>query len=41
MVGLLGYVVTTTVDSAVSLDRAPNLVNATAAPGVVIRHYLR
>jgi signal transduction histidine kinase len=32
MVGLLGYVVTTTVDSAVSLDRAPNLVNATAIP---------
>ncbi|HMI23821.1 MAG TPA: nitrate- and nitrite sensing domain-containing protein, partial [Streptosporangiaceae bacterium] len=32
MVGLLGYVVTTTVDSAVSLDRAPNLVNATAVP---------
>ena len=32
MVGLLGYVVTTTVNSAVSLDRAPNLVNATAVP---------
>ena len=32
MVGLLGYVVTTTVDSAISLDRAPNLVNATAVP---------
>ncbi len=32
MVGLLGYVVTTTVDNAVSLDRAPNLVNATAVP---------
>ena len=28
MVGLLAYVVTTTVSSAVSLDRAPNLVNA-------------
>ena len=32
MVGLLAYVVTTTVDNAVSLDRAPNLVNATAVP---------
>src|ERR1700730_11791704 len=32
MLGLLGYVVTTTVDNAVSLDRAPNLVNATAVP---------
>jgi len=32
MVGLLGYVVTTTVDVAISLDRAPNLVNATAVP---------
>ena len=32
MVGLLGYVVTTTVNNAVSLDRAPNLVNATAVP---------
>ena len=32
MLGLLGYVVTTTVYNAVSLDRAPNLVNATAVP---------
>src|ERR1700751_3174216 len=32
MVGLLAYVVTTTVSNAVSLDRAPNLVNATAIP---------
>ena len=32
MVGLLAYVVTTTVNNAVSLDRAPNLVNATAVP---------
>ena len=33
MVGLLAYVVTTTVYNAVSLDRAPNLVNATADTG--------
>ncbi len=32
MVGLLAYVVTTTVNNAISLDRAPNLVNATAVP---------
>src|ERR1700757_2954804 len=32
MAGLLAYVVTTTVSNAVSLDRAPNLVNATAIP---------
>jgi signal transduction histidine kinase len=41
MVGLLAYVVTTTVYNAVSLDRAPNLVNATAIPaanfGVVVQ----
>src|SRR5215475_4653728 len=32
MVGLLAYVVTTTVDNAISLDRVPNLVNETAIP---------
>ena len=32
MVGLLAYLVTTSVDNAISLDRAPNLVNATALP---------
>jgi signal transduction histidine kinase len=32
MIGLLAYVVTTTVNNAISLDRAPNLVNATAIP---------
>ena len=41
MVGLLAYVVTTTVYNAISLDRAPNLVNATAIPaanfGVVVQ----
>src|SRR5690349_2337611 len=40
MVGLLGYVVTTTVDSAVSLDRAPNLVNATAVPAAKFGTYV-
>ncbi len=34
MVGLLTYVVATTVNNAISLDRAPNLVNATAVPAV-------
>ncbi len=34
LVGLIGYVVTTAVTNAVSLDRAPNLVNATAVPAV-------
>jgi signal transduction histidine kinase len=32
MVGLVAYLVTTSVDNAVSLDRAPSLVNATAIP---------
>ena len=32
MVGLLAYVVGTTIDNAVSLDRAPNLIYATAVP---------
>jgi len=40
MVGLLGYVVTTTVDSAISLDRAPNLVNATAVPAAKFGTYV-
>ena len=40
MVGLLAYVVTTTVYNAVSLDRAPNLVNATAVPAAKFGTYV-
>jgi signal transduction histidine kinase len=40
MVGLLAYVVTTTVSNAVSLDRAPNLVNATAVPAAKFGTYV-
>ena len=32
LVGLLAYVAGTTINSAISVDRAPNLVNATAIP---------
>ena len=41
MVGLLAYVVSTTVYSAVSLDRAPNLVNATAIPAAKFGTYVQ
>ena len=34
MVGLLAYVAGTTVNNAISLDRAPNLINATSLPAV-------
>ena len=40
MAGLLAYVVTTTVSNAVSLDRAPNLVNATAVPAAKFGTYV-
>ena len=40
MAGLLAYVVTTTVYNAVSLDRAPNLVNATAVPAAKFGTYV-
>jgi signal transduction histidine kinase len=40
MAGLLAYVVTTTVSNAVSLDRAPNLVNATAIPAAKFGTYV-
>ena len=40
MVGLLAYVVTTTVNNAVSLDRAPNLINATAVPAAKFGTYV-
>ena len=32
MVGLLAYVAGTTVNNAINLDRAPNLINATSLP---------
>ena len=32
MVGLLAYVASTTVNNAINLDRAPNLINATSLP---------
>jgi hypothetical protein len=41
MIGLLGYVVTTTVNNAVSLDRAPNLVNATAVPAAKFGNFVQ
>src|SRR5579875_2495051 len=40
MVGLLAYVVTTTVNNAISLDRAPNLVNATGIPAAIFGKYI-
>ena len=40
MVGLLAYVVTTTVYNAISLDRAPNLINATAVPAAKFGTYV-
>ena len=41
MVGLLTYVVATTVNNAISLDRAPNLVNATAVPAAKFGNYVQ
>ena len=41
MVGLLAYGVTTTVNNAISLDRAPNLVNATALPAAKFGTYVQ
>ena len=35
LVGLLAYVAGTSINNAISLDRAPNLVNATAIPAAV------
>src|SRR5215467_8330690 len=32
MVGLLAYVASTTINNALNLDRAPNLINATSLP---------
>jgi signal transduction histidine kinase len=41
LVGLLAYVAGTTISNAVSLDRAPNLVNATAVPAAQFGTYLQ
>ena len=41
MVGLVAYLVTTSVDNAVSVDRAPNLVNATAIPAANFGVYVQ
>jgi signal transduction histidine kinase len=41
MIGLLAYVAGTTINNAISLDRAPNLVNATAVPAAKFGTYLQ
>src|SRR5271165_5298155 len=41
MVGLIAYVVGTSISNAISLDRAPNLVNATAIPAAKFGTYLQ
>jgi len=41
MIGLLAYLVTTSVDNAISLDRAPNLVDATALPAASFGGYMQ
>jgi signal transduction histidine kinase len=41
MVGLLAYLAGTSIDNAISLDRAPNLVNATALPAANFGVYLQ
>ena len=41
LVGLLAYVAGTTINNAISLDRAPNLVNATAVPAAKFGTYLQ
>jgi signal transduction histidine kinase len=41
MVGLVAYLVTTSVNNAVSLDRAPDLVNATAIPAANFGVYVQ
>jgi signal transduction histidine kinase len=41
LVGLLAYVAGTTINNAISLDRAPNLVNATAIPAAQFGIYLQ
>jgi signal transduction histidine kinase len=41
MIGLLAYVAGTLINNAISLDRAPNLVNATAIPAAQFGEYLQ
>jgi signal transduction histidine kinase len=41
MVGLLAFLAGTTINNAISLDRAPNLVNATAVPAAQFGTYLQ
>jgi signal transduction histidine kinase len=41
LVGLVAYVAGTTINNAISLDRAPNLVNATAVPAAKFGTYLQ
>jgi signal transduction histidine kinase len=41
MVGLLAYVAGTSINNAISLDRAPNLVNATALPAANFGVYVQ
>jgi signal transduction histidine kinase len=41
LVGLLAYVAGTSISNAISLDRAPNLVNATAIPAAKFGTYLQ
>jgi signal transduction histidine kinase len=41
MVGLLAYVAGTSVNNAVNLDRAPNLINATSLPAAEFVNYLQ
>src|SRR5580700_9563412 len=40
MVGLLAYVAGTSINNAISLDRAPNLVNATALPAATFGEFI-
>jgi signal transduction histidine kinase len=40
LVGLLAYVADTSINNAISLDRAPNLVNATGIPAAKFGRYL-
>ena len=41
LVGLLAYVAGTSINNAISLDRAPNLVNATAIPAAQFGVYVQ
>ncbi len=41
LVGLVAYVAGTSINNAISLDRAPNLVNATAVPAAKFGTYLQ